>query len=90
MSMEPVTLFARIADPAGVARRLRELAPGVEVDGPDKDWRNARVTFGKWWKKRTLTFTHDPAYSEPNWSAQMHGTRGCLDLPENETGDKRL
>jgi len=77
MAMEPITLFARIADPAGVARRLRELAPAVEIDGPDDNWRNAVVTFGKGKKKRTLTFTHDPAYySEPNWSAQMSGMRG--------------
>lgn len=35
MAMEPITLFARIADPAAVARRLREIAPAVEIDGPD-------------------------------------------------------
>ncbi|MCI0463491.1 MAG: DUF4272 domain-containing protein [Gemmataceae bacterium] len=77
MAMEPITLFARIADPAGVARRLRELAPTVQIDGPDDSWQNAVVTFGKGKKKRTLTFTHDPEYySEPNWSAQMSGMRG--------------
>lgn len=77
MAMEPITLFARIADPAGVARRLRELAPVVQIDGPDDGWRNAVVTFGKGKKKRTLTFTHDPEYySEPNWSKQMSGMRG--------------
>jgi hypothetical protein len=77
MAMEPITLFARIADPARVARRLRELAPAVEIDGPDDAWRNAVVAFGKGKKKRTLTFTHDPAYySEPNWSTQMSGMRG--------------
>jgi hypothetical protein len=77
MAMEPITLFARIADPAGVARRLRELVPAVEIDGADGNWRNAVVTFGKGKKKRTLTLTHDPAYySEPNWSTQMSGMRG--------------
>src|SRR5262249_37443837 len=77
MAMEPITLFARIADPAGVARRLRELAPTVEIDGPDDNWRNAVVTFGKGKRKRTLTLTHDPAYyAEPNWSTQMSGMRG--------------
>src|SRR5262245_7748181 len=77
MAMEPITLFARIADPAGVARRLRELAPAVTIDGPDDNWRNAVVTFGKGKKKRTLTLTHDPAYyAEPNWSTQMSGMRG--------------
>ena len=77
MATEPITLFARIADPAGVARRLRELFPAVKIDGPDDNWRNAVVTFGTWWKKRTLTFTHDPNYySEPNWCAQMSGMQG--------------
>jgi hypothetical protein len=75
--MEPITLFARIADPAAVARRLRDLVPAVEIDGPDDNWRNAVVTFGKGKKKRILTFTHDPAYYlEPNWSTQMSGMRG--------------
>jgi hypothetical protein len=77
MAMEAITLFSRIADPAGVARRLRELAPAVQIDGPDDNWRKAVITFGNWIKKRTLTLTHDPAYySEPNWSGQMSGMRG--------------
>jgi hypothetical protein len=76
MALEPMTLFARIADPAKVASRLRELAPTVQIDGPDNDWRKAVVTFRKWLKKRTLTFTHDPAYyADPNWSTQMSGMR---------------
>jgi hypothetical protein len=75
--MEPITLFARITDPSGVARRLRELVPAVAIDGPDDDWRNAVMTFGKGKSKRTLTITHDPAYySEPNWSRQMNGMQG--------------
>jgi hypothetical protein len=77
MAMEPITLFARIADPAGVARRLRELAPDVQFSPDEAAWRNAVVTFGTGKKKRTLTITHDPAYySEPNWSRQMNGMRG--------------
>lgn len=77
MSLEPITLFARIADPAGVVRRLRELAPEVEVDGLDDNWRNAVVTFREGKDRRTLTLTYDPSYhSEPNWSAQMSGMRG--------------
>src|SRR5262245_4512485 len=73
MAMEPMTLFARIADPAGVARLLRERVPTVAIDGPDATWCNATVAFGT----RKLTFTHDPAYyAEPNWSVQMNGMRG--------------
>jgi hypothetical protein len=78
MAAEPITVFARIADPAWVARRLRETRPGgVRLDGPDDDWRNAVVTVGTGKRRRSLTFTHDPAYySEPNWSGQMSGMRG--------------
>ncbi len=77
MAMEPITLFARIADPASVAQRLREIAPEVEIEGPDDNWRNAVVTFREGKDRRTLTFTYDPSYhSEPNWSSQMSGMRG--------------
>jgi uncharacterized protein DUF4272 len=77
VAMEPITLFARIVNPGGVARRLREVAPEVEIEGPDDNWRSAVITFREGKYKRTLTFTHDPAYySEPNWSSQMSGMRG--------------
>lgn len=46
MSAEPMTIFARIADPAGVARLLRERAPTVGIDGPDEAWANAVLTLG--------------------------------------------
>jgi hypothetical protein len=86
MAMEPITLFARTVDPAGVARRLRELVPTVQIDGPDDAWQNAVVTFGKGNKKQTLTFTHDPDYySEPDWSRQMAGMRGYFSrFPESD------
>jgi hypothetical protein len=88
--MEPITLFARIADPARVARRLQELSPAVEIDGPDDDWRNAVVTFGQGAKKRTIAFTHDPAYyAEPNWSTQMSGMRGYFSrFPETDRKER--
>ena len=76
MTIEPITIFARIADPAKVVKRLRELAPAVDVDGPDDAWRHAVAAFGKE-NERKLIFTHDPAYySEPNWSVQMEEMRG--------------
>jgi len=75
--MEPITLFARIADPAMVARRLRELAPAVEIDGPDETWRKAVLVFGAGSNQRKLTFHHDPDYySGQNWAEQMSGMRG--------------
>jgi hypothetical protein len=75
MGNQPITLFTRIADPAGVARLLRERVPSVEVDGPDDDWRKSVVVFGE----RRLTLSHDPQYyAEPNWSVQMNGMREYL------------
>jgi hypothetical protein len=80
MAMEPITLFSRIADPAGVARCLRELAPAVQIDGADDDWHKAVITFANRMKKRTLTLTYDAAYyAEPNWSRQMSGMRGYFE-----------
>ena len=75
MSTEPVTIFARIHDIAGVARCLRARDPHVSLDGPDDDWRNATVTIGA----STLRFTHDPARYEPaKWALQMRGLQGYL------------
>ena len=79
MAAEPIMLFARSAEPAAVARRLRELAPGVRIDGTDADWRQASVTLGGWLRRRVITFNHSPEYhAEPNWSTQMNGMRGYL------------
>lgn len=92
MAMEPITLFARIADPAGVARLIREFAPEVEIDGPDDNWRNAAISFGEGQDTRTLSFTHDPAYySGPNWSSQMSGMRGYFSrFPETDRKERVL
>ncbi len=77
MAMEPATLFSRAADPAKVARRLRELAPEVKLDGPDDDWRNAVVAFRTGKQTHFITLTYDPEYHrEPNWSRQMDGMQG--------------
>jgi hypothetical protein len=86
MATEPVTIFARIADTAAVARLLREIAPDVQIDGPDDDWRQAIITFGKSKSVRTITFNNDPDYhAEPNWSEQMNGMRGFFArFPETE------
>lgn len=75
MAAEPISLFARIADPAGVLRKLRGLYPAIQVDGADDNWRSAIISFPG--RKGTLTLTHDPAYyAEPNWSVQMNGMGG--------------
>jgi hypothetical protein len=89
MAMEPITLFARIADPAGVARRLREIVPTVEIDGPDDTWHNATVRFGEGDEDQSLTLTHDPAYySGKKWATQMSGMQGYFsrfpDTPAKE------
>lgn len=90
MAMEPITLFARIADPAAVVRRLRELVPTLEIDGPDDNWQHALITFGTGKQKRTLQFNDDPDYhAEPNWSTQMNGMRGYFSrFPDTDRKSK--
>jgi hypothetical protein len=92
MAMEPITLFARIADPAKVAQRLRELVPAVAIDGPDDAWSKAVVTFMRGKEKRSLTFSHDPNYyAEPNWSKQMNGMRGYFSrFPDTDRKERVL
>lgn len=92
MAMEPITLFSRIVDPVGVVQRLRELAPNVEVDGPDDNWQSAVVTFADGEDVRTLTFTHDPDYyAEPGWSGQMNGMQGYFArFPETDRKSRAM
>jgi hypothetical protein len=76
VAQEPITIFAHILDPAGVARLLREQAATAKIDGPDDSWSNAVVTFDDGTSKRTLTFKHNPQYyGEPSWSQQKAGMR---------------
>lgn len=86
MAMEPITLFARIKDLPGVARHLRSVSPNVEIDGPDDDWENAVVTFGKGRNKQTLTVTYSADYHAPEeWATQMQGMRGYFShFPDTE------
>jgi hypothetical protein len=92
MAMEPITLYSRTIDPPGVLRRLRELMPDVEVDGPDANWHSAVVTFPKGDDIRKLTFTHDPDYyAEPGWSGQMNGMQGYFArFPETDRKSRAL
>lgn len=92
MASEPISIFTRNAEPAKVARLLRELVPGVKIDGPDDSWRTAVVRVGKFLRKRTLTISHDQAYySEPNWSRRMDGMQGYFArFPETERKQKAL
>lgn len=80
--MEPMTIFARIVDVAGVAGLLRQRHPAVVLDGPDHDWRSATVSFGS----GKLTLSHDPEYyADPNWSTQIDGLRGYYGrFPDSE------
>jgi hypothetical protein len=77
MALEPISLYFRELDRAIVARRLRELASSVELDGPDDAWTRAVATFRKLLGRRTVTLSYDPEFcSEPNWSRQIDGMRG--------------
>jgi AhpD family alkylhydroperoxidase len=85
LPMEPMTLFARTSDPAGVVQLLRRRAPAVTIDGDDAQWHNAVVTCGT----LTLTLTHDPDYySGPGWSVQMDGM--CNYLQRFPNTDRKM
>ena len=59
MAAEPITIFARRGDPAGVLATLRQLTPNVTVTGPEGDWTRAHVllTQGLFRRHpRTVTF----------------------------------
>lgn len=88
--MEPVTLFARIADPAGIAKRLRELVPNLEIDGPDEAWTEAIARFAAEGEPLTIKISHNPDYySEPGWSRQMAGMRGYFEgFPDSDRKPK--
>jgi hypothetical protein len=90
--MEPITLFARIADPAGIAKRLGELVPDLEIDGPDDLWTEAIVRFSAKPEPLTITISHNPDYySEPGWSQQMAGMRGYFEgFPDSDRKQKVL
>ena len=90
--MEPINIFSRIADPAGVAKRLREIDPSVQINGRGDKWTEAIVTIGRGKQKKTLSITHDPNYyAEPNWSRQMNGMQGYFSrFPETERKEKAL
>src|SRR6266498_143611 len=90
MAQEPINIFTRTHDLAGVASFLRQHAPSVTFDGPDNQWENAVVAFRDGGSERTLTFTYGPDYcTEPNWSQQMNGMWGYFsrfpDTPRKES-----
>lgn len=88
--MEPITIFSRMAAPDKVVKRLRELYPDVEVEGPDDNWTRAVIDVLIDGKVSTLTFSHNAEYySEPNWSSQMEGMRGYFArFPATENRNK--
>lgn len=79
MAAEPINIFSRKLDPAGVLAVLRKLDPGVRADGEGDAWRNATVTVrrGVLRKPLTLRFGNDPGYySGDDWLRQMSGMMG--------------
>lgn len=86
MDSPPIMIFGRIDDLAVVAHALRELAPNVEIDGPDDDWETAVLQL----EGATLQFNFDPDYhAEPNWSTQMSGMRGYFSqFPETDRKER--
>lgn len=78
---EPLTLFLSRGGPRDVVADLRELVDGVEVEGPEDDWRalTARIAGGLFRAPLELSVANDPDfYAEPGWSQQRSGMRGYL------------
>jgi hypothetical protein len=48
MATEPITLFAKIADPVRALRILREISPKLGVVGDEQSWSRAIVSIGIW------------------------------------------
>src|SRR5262245_25468107 len=75
MKADTITIYSRIADPAGVLALLRSLSPDVEVEGDEESWESVTVTCDS----GTFTFFHDPVYYEgDDWPTQMNGMQGFL------------
>ncbi|HEX8911257.1 MAG TPA: hypothetical protein VF796_02775, partial [Humisphaera sp.] len=79
MAAEPINIFARRIDPAGVLDVLRRLDPGVVVDGDGSAWTRATVTVKRGLLRTPLklTFNHDVDYYDgDDWPTQMNGMQG--------------
>lgn len=78
MDMEPINIFSRRIDPRGVLTVLRSLPGELQVDGPDEDWIEARLTVrSSTGQELVLGFRHDSEYyEEPDWPQQMLGMQG--------------
>jgi hypothetical protein len=87
MSAEPINLFSRTIDPAGVLAFLRSLAPGLKVVGPDDNWERIEIVTGKGLlrKGRMLALLHDAKYyGGPDWPRQQLGMQGYFSrFPES-------
>jgi hypothetical protein len=77
MAMEPITLFSRIADPAKVATKLRELSPTVALDGPDDQWRRAVVRVGEGQSPTTALAMWNRTARELGCRARSAGWKGA-------------
>ena len=77
MASEPITLFAKVADPVHAFRVLREIAPKLAVIGNEHNWSEAIVSTGIWPFRKQLSVSHDPNYYlAPNLSVQLDGMLG--------------
>ena len=91
MAAEPINIFSRKVDPAGVLAVLRKLDPGVRADGEGDAWRNATVTVRRGVLRKTLTlrFGNDPGYyAGDDWLRQMSGMMGYFSrFPAGDRAD---
>jgi hypothetical protein len=78
MAVEPIVIYSRKVDPAGVLALIRARHPGLALAGPPDDWRQITITRERPLRKpMTLTSAHDPEYYDgPDFADQMRGRQG--------------
>lgn len=75
----PICLFSHKADPAGVLKLLRQMAPHLKVEGEGENWTKITITqTGGLFKKATaVEFGHaQDYYAGAGWPEQVAGMQG--------------
>lgn len=79
MASEPINLFSRRIDPAGVLELLRKIDPKLQCDGAGSDWTEATIRIARGLLKKPLKLTirhHADYYDGEGWPSQRAGMQG--------------
>ena len=79
MAAEPIMIYSRKIDPAGVLACLKAMSPGMSVTEGPGGWSQATVSVkGGWFKKASaITFSHrQDYYAGKDFPRQLNGMQG--------------